>query len=124
MLKFILNRYVNSVQEDFAKIYELQDNGASFTNVIELLKAMNPEFPKLLHISIKDHLLDMGYSEKVIDELVRATLLVNYGQNTDVHSFVGCVSLLGAGAGLWAVKGGNKMVKSISVFQLYSSFFI
>lgn len=96
--------------KDFTSIYDLQDAGKSFRNVTSLLAAMNPEFPKLLQISMKDHLLNMGYSEKLINELVKAPLVVNYGQDIDVHSFVGCVALAGASSNLWSVKGGNKKV--------------
>lgn len=81
-----------------------------FENVTSLLAAMNSEFPDYLIESIKNNLLNKGISEKLIDELVQATLVVNYGQETNVHSFVGYVSLAGAGANLWSVKGGNKLV--------------
>ena len=73
---------------------------------------MNQDFPGLLNISIKDHLQNMDFSTILIDELVEATLVVNYGQETNVHSFLGCVSLAGAGSDLWSVKGGNKEVKT------------
>ena len=107
---FNLNRYVSSVLKDFTSIYDLQDAGKSFRNVTSLLAAMNPEFPKLLQISMKDHLSNMGYSEKLISELVKAPIVANYGQDIDVHSFVGCVALAGASSNLWSVKGGNKQV--------------
>lgn len=62
--------------------------------------------------SIKNELLDLGYSEKIINEIVKTTLVVNYGQDINVHSFVGFVSLAGANFNLWSVKGGNKKVLS------------
>ncbi|XP_063978016.1 prenylcysteine oxidase 1-like [Diachasmimorpha longicaudata] len=105
-----LYRYVNSVLDDFDKIYELQNDRRGFVNVTELLAAMNPNFPKMLQISMKDQLKNLGYSDRFIDELVKATLVVNYGQETDVQSFVGCVSVAGAGSALWSVKGGNRKV--------------
>ncbi|XP_015109352.1 prenylcysteine oxidase [Diachasma alloeum] len=105
-----LYRFVNSVLDDFDKIYELQDNGRGFRNVTDLLAAMNPRFPSMLQVSMKDHLKNLGYSARLIDELVQATLVVNYGQETDVQSFVGCVSVAGVGSSLWSVKGGNKGV--------------
>lgn len=101
---------MNSVLEDFGKIYQLQDQGIAFTNVTAMLSAMNVEFPKMLGKSIREHLTDMGFSSRLIDELVEATLVVNYGQNTNVQSFVGWVSVAGAGAKCWSVKGGNKDV--------------
>lgn len=96
--------------DNFEKIYKLQDNEIAFENVTSLLAAMNADFPRYLTETIKSHLLNKGISEKLIDELVEATLVVNYGQETNVHSFVGFVSLAGAGANLWSVKGGNKLV--------------
>lgn len=72
--------------------------------------SINTEFPKLVQKSIKNELLDLGYSEKIINEIVKTTLVVNYGQDINIHSFVGFVSLAGAGFNLWSVKGGNKKV--------------
>lgn len=95
--------------EDFIKIYDLQDAGRSFANVTALLSAINKDFPKLLQISMKDYLLHMGFTEKLINELVQAAIVVNYGQEIDIQSFVGFVSIA-ANDGLWSVKGGNKRV--------------
>ncbi|KZC10292.1 Prenylcysteine oxidase-like [Dufourea novaeangliae] len=114
---FSLNRYVQTILNDFAKIYDLLDAGKSFENVTSLLSAMNNRFPKLLQVSIKTHLLDLGYSEKIIDELVKAALVVNYGQDTNIQSFVGCVALAGAGFNLWSVKGGNKKVPEHLIYR-------
>ncbi|XP_003484501.1 prenylcysteine oxidase isoform X1 [Bombus impatiens] len=114
---FSLNRYVTSIINNFEKIYHLQDNGEVFTNISSLLLSMNPEFPKLLEKSIKSEILNLGYSEKLINELVKTTLVVNYGQDTNVHSFVGFVSLAGAGFNLWSVKGGNKKVPEHLIYR-------
>lgn len=97
---------------DFAQIYHLQNMGRSFVDLNSMLKAMNENFPELLRVSLKEHLLSLGYAEKLIDELVQAPLLVDYGQTTAVHSFVGYVTLAAAIGNLWAVKGGNKKVMS------------
>lgn len=106
----ISNRYISSILSKFEKIYHLQDAGYSFANISSFMLAMNAEFPKALQISIKNELLNLGYSEKLIDEIVKTTVVVDYGQDTNVHSFVGFVSLAGAGSNLWSVKGGNKKV--------------
>lgn len=84
--------------------------GRSFEDLNSMLTAMNEKFPKLLRVSLKEDLLNLGYTEKFIDELVQAPLLVDYGQTTAVHSFVGYVTLSAAFGKLWAVKGGNKRV--------------
>lgn len=101
---------INSILDEFDQIYELQNAGVGFENITSLLAGMNNKFPEMLEISSKDFLLNQGYSSLLIDELVETTLVVNYGQDTDVHSFVGFVSLAGAGYSLWSVKGGNKKV--------------
>ncbi|XP_044577912.1 prenylcysteine oxidase-like [Cotesia glomerata] len=107
---FELHRLTNSILDDFDHIYDLQEAGIGFENISSLLSGMNHKFPEMLEISSKDFLLSQGYSHKLINELVEATLAVNYGQDTDVHSFVGFVSVAGAGSSLWSVKGGNKKV--------------
>lgn len=109
-----LHKYINNILNDFEKIYDLQDRGIGFENVTALLGAMNEDFKSLLQISIKKHLTSLGYGDKIIDELVEATLVVNYGQDTNVQAFVSSVSVAGAGFNLWGVKGGNKQVNDFS----------
>jgi len=53
------------------------------------MNAMSPQFEGDMHISTRDGFKEHGLSEKIIDELVSATLTVNYGQSTSVHKFVG-----------------------------------
>ncbi|XP_012271016.1 prenylcysteine oxidase [Orussus abietinus] len=112
-----LQRHVNSVLENFENIYELQDHGKAFENVTGLMFAINKDFPEMLQVSTKQYLLNLGFSSKLIDELVETTIVVNYGQNTDIHGFVGCVSVAGAGANLWAVKGGNKEIPEHLIYR-------
>ncbi|KAL2716889.1 prenylcysteine oxidase-like [Vespula squamosa] len=114
---FRLDSYIGSILADFNKIYHLQNEGHSFVNVTSMLMALNEKFPKLLQVSIKDHLLNLGYAEKLIDELVKAPLLVDYGQTTSIHSFVSCVTLAAAVGNLWAVKGGNKKVPEHLIYR-------
>lgn len=104
---------------DFSKIYELQDAGQSFANVTALLSAMNKDFPKLLQMSLSEYLSQMGYSQILINELVQATTVVNYGQEVDIQSFVGCISAAASGD-LWSIKGGNKKVIINLVTHNYS----
>ncbi|XP_015183644.1 PREDICTED: prenylcysteine oxidase-like [Polistes dominula] len=115
---FKLNSYVDSILADFSKIYHLQSKGQSFMNVTSMLMAMNKEFPKLLQVSIKDQLLHLGYAEELIDELVEAPLLADYGQTkTAVHSFVGLVTLSATTGDIWSVKGGNKKVPEHLIYR-------
>lgn len=105
-----LHNYIGDMLDKFEKIYTLQANGKSFSSVLDLLNAMSPQFVEYMHVSTKDGFKEHGFSEKIIDELVSATLTVNYGQSTSVHKFVGSVSVAGADGGLWAVHGGNSIV--------------
>ncbi|XP_032672865.1 prenylcysteine oxidase-like isoform X2 [Odontomachus brunneus] len=114
---FKLKRDVNDVITNFEKIYELQDAGKYFANITALISAVNEEFPKWLQIPMKDHLLHMGYTDRLIDELAEAIVVVNYGQDTDIQSFVGLVSLAAVGSELWAVKGGNKEVPENLIYR-------
>jgi len=51
---------------------------------------MDPSFVNYLNISVRDaYLKEERFSESLITELVQASLRVNYGQNTNVHEFVG-----------------------------------
>lgn len=121
---FYLHRYVGAILDDFERIYELQDKNIGYENVTALIGAMNKELIKLLEISIKDQLTNLGYGNRLIDELVEATLVVNYGQDTNVQSFVACVSVAGAGFDLWSVKGGNKEACFLDlIFVLISCLF-
>jgi len=107
---FLIYRFINEMLDDFLKIYDLQDTGTSFTNVTALLSALNKDFPKLLQTPIKDYFLSMGFEQRFIDEIVQATVVTNYGQDVNIQSFVGLVSVAGVSDNLWSVKNGNKEV--------------
>lgn len=74
------------------------------------MDAMSPEINNLTKTSHKDYMFNNGFSKKFIQELAQAIDLVNYGQDVSIPAFVGSVSLAGAGAQLWAIEGGNKML--------------
>lgn len=105
-----LQRSISAIMTDFEKIYDLQDAGKSFANVTALLAAMNENFPKMLQKSMETYFLEKEYDERFIEEFMKTTVVVNYGQGTDIHSFVGSVSLATIGSDLWSVKGGNNQV--------------
>ncbi|XP_050410806.1 prenylcysteine oxidase 1 [Patella vulgata] len=93
--------------DKFDRIYNLQDEGLAFTTVEELLRAMDESFVNFTKITLQTLLEEKGYSERFINEIAMGALRTNYGQTTNVHAFVGAVSLAGVEKGLWAVKGGN-----------------
>lgn len=74
----------------------MQDDGYAFSNVADLLSAMDPSFNLMLERSLEEGLKHMGVSSLFIEELANAIMRVNYGQSTDAHQFVGiklsCIS--------------------------------
>lgn len=76
------------------RIYELQGNNESFESINDLLLAMDPKFADYLNVSVRDaFLVNDDFSESLINELVQGSLRVNYGQNINVHEFVGKIFL-------------------------------
>lgn len=67
----------------------MQNNGESFKTVEQLLNAMSPSFVDALTNTTYKVLKDQHFSDRMINEIVRAALRVNYGQDIDVHFFVG-----------------------------------
>jgi hypothetical protein len=51
---------------------------------------MDPSFVHYLNVSVKEAFLKTeSLPETLIQDIVQASLRVNYGQNTGVHEFVG-----------------------------------
>lgn len=67
----------------------MQDDGYAFSNVADLLSAMDPSFNLMLERTLEEGLKRVGISSLFIDELANAIMRVNYGQSTDAHQFVG-----------------------------------
>ena len=109
-----MNSKVKSVLKSFSGIYKLQAKGKSYASVPDLLKAMagNNELYHMTQVTARDYMLGtLGWSQKVVDELVTAGIAVNYGQNAGVDAFTAFVSLAGMEDGsLWSVVGGNKLI--------------
>ncbi|XP_054154930.1 prenylcysteine oxidase 1-like [Oppia nitens] len=106
-----LESKVSKIMDYFDNIYSLQeDHNIQFDTVDQLLTAMNPLIKNLTKITYKDYLTNARLSKTFIDELVQSIALVNYGQDVSIPAFVGSVSFAGAGANLWSIKGGNKLL--------------
>lgn len=71
------------------RIYKLQDTSKYYDTVEEMLKAMSPNLYNLTRSNFRAFLIDQGFKEILIDEMVQAITLVNYGQTADMHSLVG-----------------------------------
>ena len=104
---------VRSTLKKFGTIYNIQANGRAFPTVQDMLTAMGgTEMFELTQISAGEYLTGgLGWSEKVVEELVTPALYVNYGQNTTVDTFTTLVALAGMEDGsLWNVVGGNRQI--------------
>lgn len=108
-----LQMWVEEIMEKFMRIYKYQAHGYAFSSVEELLHSLGGSgFINMTRRSLSESLLELGVSQRFIDEVIAPIMRVNYGQNISIPAFVGAVSLAGAQANLWAVEGGNKLVCS------------
>jgi len=71
------------------RLYEFQRDGHAFSNVEDLLNAMDPDFVEYTKKSVKDVLTGEGFSDRFIDEFVMGAMRNNYGQTTDIQGLVG-----------------------------------
>ncbi|XP_065143309.1 prenylcysteine oxidase 1-like [Paramisgurnus dabryanus] len=108
-----LQMWVEEIMEKFMRIYKYQAHGYAFSSVEELLHSLGGSgFINMTRRSLSESLLELGVSQRFIDEVIAPIMRVNYGQNISIPAFVGAVSLAGAQTNLWAVEGGNKLVCS------------
>ncbi|XP_066996508.2 prenylcysteine oxidase 1 [Anabrus simplex] len=107
---FYLNRYIDDMLSKFDRIYALQDDGKHYSTVTELLNDMSPDFVEGLQETAGSGFKRSGFGDLLVDELILATLAVNYGQTLDVHKFVGSVSIAGVVGDLYSVHGGNRRI--------------
>ncbi|KAJ8266790.1 hypothetical protein GJAV_G00134720 [Gymnothorax javanicus] len=106
-----LQMWVEEIMEKFMRIYKYQAHGYAFSSVEELLNSLGGSgFLNMTRRSLSESLLELGVSQRFIDEVIAPIMRVNYGQNVSIPAFVGAVSLAGAQANLWAVEGGNRLV--------------
>ncbi|CAG5872491.1 unnamed protein product [Menidia menidia] len=95
------------------RVYKYQAHGYAFSSVEELLNSLGGSgFINMTKRPLSDSLLELGVSQRFIDEVIAPVMRINYGQNVSIPAFVGAVSLAGAQNNLWAVEGGNKLVCS------------
>uniref|UniRef100_A0A8C2WRH0 Prenylcysteine oxidase 1 like n=1 Tax=Cyclopterus lumpus TaxID=8103 RepID=A0A8C2WRH0_CYCLU len=108
-----LQMWVEEIMEKFMRIYKYQAHGYAFSSVEELLDSLGGSgFINMTRRPLSNSLLELGVSQRFIDEVIEPVMRVNYGQNVSIPAFVGAVSLAGAQNNLWAVEGGNKLVCS------------
>ncbi|XP_061818933.1 prenylcysteine oxidase 1-like isoform X1 [Nerophis lumbriciformis] len=108
-----LQMWVEEIMEKFMRIYKYQAHGYAFSSVEELLDSLGGSgFINMTRRPLSDSLLELGVSQRFIDEVIAPIMRVNYCQNVSIPAFVGAVSLASAQNNLWAVEGGNKLVCS------------
>ncbi|XP_031323079.1 prenylcysteine oxidase 1 [Camelus dromedarius] len=108
-----MHMWVEDILDKFMRIYRYQSHDYAFSSVEKLLHSLGgDDFLALFNRSLLETLQKAGFSEKFLDEIITPVMRVNYGQNMNINGFVGAVSMSATDPGLWAVKGGNKLVCS------------
>ncbi|XP_004620656.1 prenylcysteine oxidase-like isoform X1 [Sorex araneus] len=107
-----LQMWVEEVMEKFMRIYKYQAHGYAFSGVEELLHSLGESFVNMTQRSVAESLLQVGVTQRFIDDVVSAVLRASYGQSAAMPAFAGAMSLAGAQGSLWSVEGGNKLVCS------------
>ncbi|KAM9254203.1 prenylcysteine oxidase 1-like isoform 1-T1 [Dugong dugon] len=108
-----LQMWVEEVMEKFMRIYKYQAHGYAFSGVEELLYSLGESaFVNMTQRSVAESLLQVGVTQRFIDDVISAVLRASYGQSAAMPAFAGAMSLAGAQGSLWSVEGGNKLVCS------------
>ena len=73
-----------------SRIYKYQAHGYAFSSVEELLHSLGGSgFLNMTHRSLSESLLELGVSQRFIDEVIAPITRVNYRQNNSIPAFVG-----------------------------------
>ncbi|XP_067560888.1 prenylcysteine oxidase 1 isoform X2 [Pseudorca crassidens] len=108
-----MHMWVEDILDKFMRIYRYQSHDYAFSSVEKLLHSLGgDDYLGLFNRSLLETLQKAGFSEKFLDEIITPVMRVNYGQTMNINGFVGAVSMSCTDPGLWAVKGGNKLVCS------------
>lgn len=94
MPTYVLNLAVPSVIPynlcSRCRIYKYQAHGYAFSSVEELLDSLGGSgFINMTRRPLSDSLLELGVSQRFIDEVIAPVMRVNYGQNVSIPAFVG-----------------------------------
>ncbi|GAB6032858.1 Prenylcysteine oxidase-like [Chamberlinius hualienensis] len=98
---------IDQVLSHFLRIYEVQNRGYAFSSVDKLLTSAHPGLLNLTKVTASRYLLQNDLLPVFVNEVATGITRICYGQNTDINALAGTISLAGAKAGLWGVKGGN-----------------
>ncbi|XP_060791877.1 prenylcysteine oxidase-like isoform X3 [Neoarius graeffei] len=85
-----MQMWVEEIMEKFMRIYKYQAHGYAFSSVEELLNSLGGSgFLNMTRRSLSESLLELGVSQRFIDDIVAPIMRVNYGQNVSMPAFVG-----------------------------------
>ncbi|XP_052598236.1 prenylcysteine oxidase-like isoform X2 [Peromyscus californicus insignis] len=83
-----LQMWVEEVMEKFMRIYKYQAHGYAFSGVEELLNSLGETtFVNMTQRSVAESLLQVGVTQRFIDDVVSAVLRANYGQSASMPAF-------------------------------------
>lgn len=81
---------INNMFSIANRIYKYQAHGYAFSSVEELLDSLGGSgFLNMTRRPLSDSLLELGVSQRFIDEVIAPVMRVNYGQNISIPAFVG-----------------------------------
>ncbi|XP_024659841.2 prenylcysteine oxidase 1-like isoform X1 [Maylandia zebra] len=88
-----LQMWVEEIMEKFMRIYKYQAHGYAFSSIEELLDSLGGSgFINMTRRPLSDSLLELGVSQRFIDEVIAPVMRINYGQNVSIPAFVGQLS--------------------------------
>lgn len=71
-------------------MYKYQAHGYAFSSVEELLNSLGGSgFINMTRRPLSDSLLELGVSQRFIEEVIVPIIRVNYGQNISIPAFIG-----------------------------------
>lgn len=72
------------------RLYKYQAHGYAFSSVEELLNSLGGSgFINMTRRPLSDSLLELGVSQRFIEEVIVPIIRVNYGQNISIPAFIG-----------------------------------
>jgi len=107
---FRLDPWISGLLNWYDDIYPAQARKTAFTSVYDMFHSLNALFDDLVTSAIGSYLTHLGFGKRFTHEIARIAMRNNYGQDLEIHAFVGAISLAGAQGGLWSVRGGNYRV--------------
>ncbi|KAI6661009.1 Prenylcysteine oxidase 1 precursor [Oopsacas minuta] len=111
MKLFFIPSYISSMLDKFTVIYEYQAYGYTFETIPEFLTSLDPFFLNMTEMSTFTFLKNENYPKELTDELITGINRGNYGQDCNLHGFVGMISLCGSlQDSLRSIQGGNKVL--------------